>query len=268
LRNRSKESPFLLSKWYLDGVSDEGDVFIGYAATLRWRALVIHYSSILQRQHNETTRVSTSLQKWSAPAVEGTSVHWSSRPLGVDGIWNAAAQPIELTLFESDAGSIEWRCVQPRARCQISFGADHRLSGLGYVEHLTMSIPPWRLPIDELRWGRFLSNSDALVWIDWRGVRSVTVAFRNGDHIENPLITDREVRLDGGRMGLRLEESQVLREGPLVRTALSVIPGIQKLLPIRTLRTYECKWLSRASLEEQGAQLCRGWAIHEIVRFY
>lgn len=267
MRNRPKEPQFLLSKWYLDGVSDEGDVFIGYAATLRWRALVIHYSSVLQRQHNETTRVNTSLQNWSAPVVEGTSVHWSSHPLGVDGIWNAAARPIELTLLESDAGSIEWRCLQPRARCQISLGAEHRLSGLGYVEHLRMSIPPWRLPINQLRWGRFLSNSDALVWIDWRGVSSVTIAFRNGEQIDHSLITDREVLLDGGSICLRLEESQVLRKGPLVGTALSVIPGIQKRLPIRTLRSYECKWLSRGSLREQRAELCSGWAIHEIVSF-
>ena len=63
------------------------------------------------------------------------------------------------------------------------------------------------------------------------------------------------------------EDRQVLREGPLLRTALSNLPGIQTLLPLRSLHTYECKWLSRGRLKEDGSESGRGWTIHEVVRF-
>ena len=37
---------FTLSKWYLDCMTAEGDAVIGYVAELRYRALVVRYTSV------------------------------------------------------------------------------------------------------------------------------------------------------------------------------------------------------------------------------
>lgn len=38
---------FALSKWYLDCVSERGDVFIGYAASLSWKKIRLHQVAAL-----------------------------------------------------------------------------------------------------------------------------------------------------------------------------------------------------------------------------
>ena len=70
---------------------------------------------------------------------------------------------------------VDWHCVLPRG--PVSAGA---FNGLGYAEHLRLTIPPWRLPIRTLRWGRFLSPRNSLVWIDWQGGFTSRTLFLNG----------------------------------------------------------------------------------------
>ena len=251
----------------MDCVSDGGDVFIGYAAVLRWKALSINYSSILQYQNGKQTEAHTSLLKFSTPQISGSSLNWSSDSLGINGMWKAISAPVERTLFETDAGDIKWRCLQPLAEADIYIGKERRLRGLGYAEHIEISIPPWQLPIEELRWGRFLSESGSLIWIDWRGPHALQLVLHNGVEAKTAQVTDNEVSLDEGRQILRLEEKQILREGALIKTAFSVIPGIGKILPLRSLNTYECKWRSRGFLKNSASQVSEGWAIHEIVRW-
>lgn len=262
-----RHSHFLLSKWYMDCVSDDGNVFIGYAATLKGRGVSINYSSVLQYQNNKQTEVTTSLLRFSAPRTIGSSLNWSSGPLGVSGTWNAIALPIKRTIFESDTGTIEWHCLQPLARAEVSIGTGQRLEGFGYAEHILISIPPWQLPIDELRWGRFLSNSDSLVWIDWRGPHPLTLLFHNDRQVEGALVTDSEVVFNDGRLSLTLNEKAVLREGPLIKTALSMVHRLLEMTPLRGLNTYECKWRARGSLNQEQTPMSTGWAIHEIVRW-
>jgi hypothetical protein len=230
--------PFHLSKWYLDCVSGEGEVFLAYCAELRWRALRLHYASVLGH--------SSSLREVPAPVWRGDGVlEWNAPALGVTGRWEVLDPPIQETLMD---GACQWRCLVPRARAEVRVG-DRSLLGLGYAEHLTMSVPPWRLGIQELRWGRFLSETDGLVWIEWRGPKPARLRWHNG------------VRA-GEELKLEIRDREVLREGPLIETALSFIPNIRKLFPARILDLREAKWRSRAAL---GAT--EGWAIHEVVEW-
>jgi hypothetical protein len=249
----------------LDCVADDGRAFVGYAARLSWRALSLDYASALRCRPGRQAETETTLQESSAPRAGGSVVKWSSPRLKVEGTWQADAPPIKRTLLESGDGKIEWHCLQPRARAELHVGEDARLVGLGYVEQLTMTIPPWRLPFDELRWGRFLSAQDALVWIDWRGEHSLGLSFHNGARVERASLTDDEFAAGG--MRLALDCGTVLREGALVETALATIPGIQRLFPFRILRAHERKWLSRGRLEKPAAEPLAGWAIHEVVRW-
>lgn len=126
-----------------------------------------------------------------------------------------------------------------------------------------MTLAPWKLPIQELRWGRFLSDSDSLVWIDWKGSYSCRIVLQNGILGRATTIDEDEVRLNR-HGGLRLAPGDVLRKGGLGETALSVIPGLSRLFPRKILEARECKWRSRAELRH-GDSSSSGWAIHEVV---
>jgi len=232
---------FHLSKWYLDCVAEDGRVFVAYSARLRWRGLTLDYTSVLG--------AASSLKPCQTPECTGDRIEWRAPEVGVEGTWQALEAPVSETLYDAD-GTVEWNCCQPRGRAQVHIGSEC-LRGLGYVERLTMTVPPWRLPIDELHWGRLLTEAGSLVWIDWRGPHSKQVILRNGVAAEPELLAQ-----------LELDRGLVLRDGALRKTALSIIPKVERLFPWRILRVKETKWRSRGSLD--GAS---GWAIHEVVRW-
>ncbi len=232
---------FHLSKWYLDCVTGDGRVFVAYSARLRWRALTLDYTSVLGGR--------SCLKECPPPDCSGDRIRWRAPEVGVEGEWQALEAPVSQTLYDAD-GTVEWNCRQPRGRTEVHVGREC-LRGLGYVERLTMTVPPWRLPIDELRWGRLLTEAGSVVWIDWRGPYAKQLVLRNGVPTEPELLA----RID-------LDQGLVLRDGALGKTALAAIPKVERLFPWRILRARETKWRSRGSLD--GAS---GWAIHEVVRW-
>jgi len=263
----TRNPPFVLSKWYFDCVAEDGRVLIGYLAELRWKSLTIRYQSLLLHSAGEGTQTSFSLRSSPPPSISGPVLKWKSSPLRLEGTWTALEPPIRATILDSDAGTIEWHCLQPRATASVRIGKAAAICGLGYAEHLRMTIPPWRLPLKELRWGRFLSETDSLVWIDWRGPYSKQVVFHNGAEAQAESITEQQVALKGRAAILIFEESSVLRQGTLAKTALTKIPNVQKLFPESVLGIRECKWKSRAVLHRNGIPDTRGWAIHEVVQW-
>jgi hypothetical protein len=128
-----------------------------------------------------------------------------------------------------------------------------------------MTVAPWKLPIQELRWGRFLSDSDSLVWLDWKGSYTCRIVLQNGILRRATVIDEDEITLNG-KTGLRLAGADVLRNGALGRTALAIIPGLKRLFPDKILNVRECKWRSRGELR-RGDSRSSGWAIHEVVRW-
>jgi hypothetical protein len=264
---RSGEEPravFELSKWYLDVVSDDGDAFIAYNAEVRWRALALAYTSTLVQRAGQETRVESTLRSAAAPVLSGGVLSWSAPALGVAGKWTSLAPPTADTILASDEGRVEWRCHQPRARAEVTFDRAPAIRGLGYTEHLTLTLPPWQMPIDELRWGRFLSEDATLIWIDWRGAHRKQLVLLDGAPLGDARIDERGV--EAGPVRLTLAEPRVLRQGALGKTALAVLPAVETVLPVRILATDERKWLARGTLEHGGVR-AGGWVIHEVVRW-
>jgi len=254
------KAAFKLSKWYLDCVTDLGDASIAYIGMVDWGPIRVHYSSILENRA-ELVRARYSLRPQTEPTIDHGSLHWRSGALKIDGEWRADSAAIRETVFSSGDGLIEWQCFMPRARARIG----NRI-GLGYVEHLRMTIAPWRMPIRTLRWGRFSTGSDWIVWIDWLGDFTRRIVYRNGQVAPTSLLEDGQIGFgDGAR--LTMDRSLVLREGPLGTAALSAIPGIRRTFPARLLNVNECKWRSRARLERPGESPAEGWAIHERVEW-
>lgn len=262
----SETTNFLLSKWYLDCVAEDGVTFIGYAAHLRWKALSLHFSSILIRRSDGDVHTETSLLRGAFPRRDGSTISWVSRPLNMKAEWTGLLKPIERHLYKDDGGEIVWSCLLPMAEACVNVRRLAPIEGLGYVEHMTLSIPAWRLPITELRWGRFLTGGNSLVWIDWKGEVLKTLVLLNGEEVGAASVTDSEVRGDKG-LHLSLARNAIVRHGPIVSTTLSMIPGIGKILGNNVLQMHECKWLSKGDLLLQGSPAGSGWALHELVKF-
>jgi len=247
-------SRFALTKWYLDVIADDGETAIVYAAHLRVSGLELHYASLLHCDaHGVRNR--TALER-AAPEISST-IRFAAPGLDVAGIWTPIAEPVGETLLSRDDGTLDWQCIAPRARVEL--GIDGRtFAGLGYVERVTMTIPPWQLPIRELRWGRVLTERDALVWIDWQGPTMIHRAWRNGARVD-PIVVD-----DHGIDGLvRFENNRVLRQGTIGTTALSMLGRtLRDRVPASALLLDETKWRAEVTLD--GA---RGSAIHEVVRW-
>ena len=260
-------SSFELSKWYADCANERGDAAILYHAQLRLGGVPVHYQSLLLKDHGCAARALYSLRSHPAPAVEAGRIEWQSPQWRARGSWGDLGAGHREQLFESDDGSLEWECLAPRAAASMAIGYGDRREGWGYAEHLRLTVPPWRLPIRRLRWGRFVNATDALVWIDWSGTYNKRILILNNSLTSADSISDAEVVLAGRAATLYLEDKQVLREGKLGATALSAFPRVSELFPGSVLNIRECKWLSRALLRRPGQPDSSGMAIHEVIEW-
>ena len=264
-RNLSKESSFLLTKWYMDCVAENGDAAVVYVADLRWNKLSIHYESLLTIIDGRVHCVS-SLRKEHSPQLDRNAITLTLPGLGIAGTWRALRAPVRRTVFEGKEGCIDWHCHQPMAQVDVLLQDKTRITGLGYAECITLSVVPWKLPLEELHWGRFLSEQHALVWIDWRGPQPWRSLIHNGDEHEIQSLTESEILFVPTGNSLDLDRGLVLRSGQLGHTIFTRISRLAKLLPHNMLAVEECKWRSRGRLQAASAN-ASGWAIHEVVKW-
>ena len=219
---------FDLRKWYLDCVDADGNAAIAYSARLRWRRLSLHYRTI---------------------AVNGVEHRCSALSWRQSVSMEASVPPIRRRLYDGADGFVDWSCEMPRAKARIG-----EVRGDGYAELLHMTVPPWKLPIDELRWGRFIGGESSMVWIVWIGAMPRQWVFRDG--VELPVA------------GCQLPEFSTGNGQPATGNVLvdrrigDAVPLLKWLLPRRIRRARERKWCGRARVG--GVE---GWTIHEIVSF-
>jgi hypothetical protein len=250
---------FELSKWYADAVSAEGDVFIGYRARLRSGPFSIAYSAVLDTAPIHSLR-------HTALKVADREIHWRAPSLGVDGRWQRFSHGIRARIYESAEGAVDWHCLLPCGPAAIDRAGRPTLEGLGYVEHVRVTIPPWRLPIRTLRWGRFLSPRHSLIWIDWQGDFTTRRVYLDGAPVTATALDDDGLTLDDGSHA-GFDRGLVLRHGKLGSSVFSSVPGLDRIAPARIFLMEETKWLSRAVLTRPGAEPDQGWCIHEVVQW-
>jgi hypothetical protein len=262
---------FRLSKWYMDCVTDAGAMFVAYAARLEWGLLALRYAATLVHAgegDGEARSESTLLGVHEPSCAEG-AIEWECERLRVEGRWTSEAPPVRVTMFESAEGKVSWTCHQPRARVRACLGGA-QLEGLGYAEHVELTLPPWSFPIDELRWGRFIGRDRSLVWVDWRGPHEKRVVALDGVLLEDTRVEDHAVSCEGGRVALSIEETRVLRHGRLGAKALAgLVSGLEPRgirLPLRILQVDERKARGRGVLRAHGGT-DGGAIVHEVVRW-
>lgn len=254
-------SEFSLVKWYMDCVTDSGDTAILYCADLHWRGVHLAYSSVLSVL-GESVESHSSMARYRLSSSSDQILVEFPR-LHISGKWKADAAPVQRTVYENASGSVLWNCLQPGSAVSLRVGG-RELTGLGYAECLTLTLPPWQLPMRQLRWGRFVSPDDSLAWVDWQGEYSTSFAIHNGRECETLSVSDSEIAIHGAT--LRMEESFPLRAGRLGSTVLPGAPMLGKLLPRSLLKIEEQKWRSRGILNSQNRS-SHGWVIHEVVHW-
>lgn len=241
---------FHLEKWYGDVVTAQGAGAVVYAARLRWGALRVGYGAALILTDGHAPTGDATVRGVAMPRLETPLATWRNAALRADARWCRDAAPIKCRLMDGPDGAIQWTCHMPRAVARVKIGSS-TVTGLGYLEQLQLSIPPWKLPFRELHWGRYLSPRHCAVWIDWAGDDSRRWSWLDG------------VEQAGWR--IVFDQSRTIRDQPVVNTIGLPLPDLARRLAGQFGRARERKRLSRAVLMNEAGPLDEGWAIHEEV---
>ena len=257
---------FRLVKWYLDCVDDRGNVAIGYWAALSWRTLAITWQRATIYPAGGEPLERSSLGAAPPPARAGDRVVWAAHAVGCEVELGATAPSAEHRLLDTEAGGITWRCEVPAARARCTVDGAPLFAGTGYAERMELTLPPWRLPIDELRWGRWIAAdaSRSVAWIDWRGPAPLTLVLADGVAQPGAVVGESNVELPHAT--LELGPPRTLHEES-VRAVVNGIAGLGRLLRRTRLAIRDDKWCAEGTLALTGGSPLRGWAIHESVWF-
>jgi hypothetical protein len=254
-----------VEKWYLDCVTAEGAGLIGYAARLSWGPLAVRCAETLAWTTDDQPAQSRTVLGGALPTLTSEAVRWQCPAVQARGRWTRLGSGMPaVILHEEAAGRIEWTCYCPFARAEVFVGTQ-RCEGFGYAERLVLTLPPARLPLRELCWGRFIAEGHSLVWIRWRGPLARSWVFHNGIPVEAALTAEDEITWEGHR--LHLTAGHTLRTGRVINTVGQNAPWLRWLMPAVWRRVEETKWCSRGVLADAQGRPHSGWAIHEVALF-
>ncbi len=280
---------FSLTKWYLDVTDDQGRSAVAYWTRVAWGPLALGWEGLTRHDAAGPARHRSSFAVATEPGWVNGRLEWRSRGLGCHVACEPWSPPFESTLLDSPEGSIEWGCQVPGGTVTVDAGDGCPIRGSGYAERLVLTIVPWRLPITELRWGRWLSprTRRSVVWIDWRGAHPLTLVLDRGCPQPAAVVDDERVAFGGQppagdrapgnltRNVLRLDAPATL----YTRTLSEMLRGLGPLasrLPASWLAVEDLKRRSLGILRGNGVGVTEaageteaetGWAIHEVVRF-
>ncbi|CAF3663678.1 unnamed protein product [Rotaria sp. Silwood1] len=253
---------FYVYKWYADIIDEKtNDVAIIYLGELEWNFLKISFTNILQFLEKYHLISQTTFSNYNSPILKNKSFHINS--LQVSGQWESKSESIIEKLFENKDGYILWECFMPSALGEIKIDEKKIFQGFGYVERLTLTLKPWQIPINILRWGRFLCKNQYIVWIHWEGDEKKFLVFHNGMKYIDGIINDDMIEF--GYYRLMLLKKYTLRNGPLIKTVFDKFLWIKKIFPSGFFNMKECKWQTWSELYENNCSIANGWSIHENV---
>lgn len=257
----TRSPAFELVKWYLDVAADDGALAIAYVSELRWRGLALRAASLLvARPGAGGVAERSTLRAGSDVALDPEGVRLRCRALRLDGRWDGAPAREPLELWAGAGGDVRWECLLPSAPARLS-GPGFEVAGTGYAERLRLTVPPWRLPLRRLRWGRFAAPGSSLVWIDWQGPHRVRLALHDGRRLALDAADEEGVSAGRGRVRLALSAPSPLRAGALGDGPLRRLASV---LPRALLSVDERKWRSRGRLTTAEDEL-EGWVVNELV---
>jgi len=266
----TKNGDFHLSKWLLDFIGENGEAMIFYAAKLTWHGLSTSYTSWLRYDSVSGVKLKSRFSNIQIPQIKDNLISWNDTKFGVSGTWESLAKTVHSRIFDSKEGYLDWKCYQPASKVKLKLN-DRILEGRGYVEQLVLTVLPWKIPMDELRWGRFGSDENLIVWIELREKEKRQWVWLNGEKIENCNVEDDCISMPEKDLVLNLDRGVLLESEKKISSVVGkvarYIPGFNKVMPLSFLMADEFKWLSKGQLQMNGKTLSSGIAIHELVNF-
>jgi hypothetical protein len=252
-----------IEKWYLDCVNADGSGFIGYAARVGYGLLGANLAETLCWQADGIPARDRIAFGGSLPVASAEGIGWSSRALGANGMWRPFLPGFSAILHQEKGGQIEWTCFGPAAYARIDVAA-RTYEGAGYAERLVITLPLSKLPIRELQWGRFISDSQSCVWIRWAGPVAQCLCYHNSRPVA-AMPEPAGFAWPGHR--LQLDRRIVIRSGLVSATVAGGRRWLRLLLPAAVRNINETKWCSAGVLTDEQGTKHSGWAVHEAAVF-
>jgi hypothetical protein len=211
------------------------------------------------------TAEKSTLGKAGKPEVNGT-IQYLHTKLKIEARLERTDEPITRLLYtDTENNELFWKCHHPKALAEITCNGKF-YKGFGYAETLYSGIKPWNLPIGELRWGRYLSASDTLIWISWKGEYLLNKIFLNGIEYNDTVFENGTITFAEGNYQLNFFAIQVIRDGKL-SGLFSKMKLVKLLFNNRILNTVETKYKAKATLTRDSAAISDGWSLFEIVKW-
>ena len=191
--------PFYLKKWYLDLISDDGVILYIYfiaarIAGIRWGNVSAHLtpadgksirSSINRRVALlDSSRSAACGRSFLANESGGSHVHLELPQLEIDLRYQSAGESWapgeDGVLLRRNGQCLSWNVPAPAAAAEGVIRSDRQewhVRGTGYQDIVEMTLPPWRLPIAELAWGRAHCGGHTVVFDRMRMIDGTCLQF-------------------------------------------------------------------------------------------
>lgn len=247
----------------MDCIDNHGNCFIIYWAKVEFFLIRFVYSGLVFCDEKGFTTEKSTLSKTDKPIIDG-SVSFNSIYFNTDMELIRINDPINCVLYkDGNNNDLKWNCHHPKALAEIRFN-NNIYKGFGYAETLYSLTKPWNLPIDELRWGRFLSETDTVIWIYWAGTHAVNKLFFNGMEYKDADFKEDTISFGNGIYELKFLQIQVIRQGKL-SGLFSKMKLLKTIFNRRILNTLEIKYKSRTTLSKNSIVLSTDWSLFETV---
>ena len=257
---------FSLEKTYADCIDRDGNCFILYDASLQVFFIRVHYASMLFSDATNKVIERRSTRK-SVLSNQLALFSFKHERLKISGVWRGIAKPeiLELLCY-SPQHALVWHCLHPKALTEIGFNGIE-IRGWGYAETIRLTLQPWKLPIDQLLWGRFLSVTDTVTWINWSGSHPLNKLFHNGILYEDATFETDKLVFNKGLMMLVFTDGSVIRKGKLSEV-LSGWSWLKLFFRQSILQSEEYKYKAMGCLSVGEQVLSTGWTIYEKVLWH
>jgi hypothetical protein len=258
-----KYKSFKLEKLYLDCIDDQGNCFIIYWAKAEFFFIRFGYSGLIFCDADGNTIEKSVFGRTLKPSI-GESINFSNKTLKVEATLRRTDNTIFSSLYKDKNNKIlDWNCHHPKAITEISLDGK-TYKGSGYAETLLTTVKPWNLPIDELRWGRYLSDSTTVIWINWKGKHTLNKIFLNGIEYNDAVFENDKITFCNGSCQLKFLGVQVIRKNRLSGIFLKV-PLLRMFLKKSILNTLEIKYKAKTEFSKNSVELSTGWSLYEVV---
>lgn len=254
---------FHLTKHYFDAIDTAGNTAILYAGTLRIFFIKIPFSSCILCNANADVHETGVLKK--AETTLNGRISFAQKRINIDASWEPIDMPISEKLHTLSNKNLVWHCHTPKAIAHININ-EKKIEGLGYCETIQLPFFPWKLNIDQLKWGRFLSEKNTIIWIEWVGRTALKKIYRNGQVCTDVEIGENGLTFRNENLRLIFGKKQTIRNNPLASIA-ERHPILKLIFRKSFLQSREVKYKSASTLVENDEIIDEGWSLFEIVNW-